>query len=80
MAITRTDVEGTKIICEISSSNLKRSEYNSEDKTLRVTFNNEMIYEYQEVPHSVYAQFRLAESQGKYFNQNIARKFNYQKI
>jgi len=28
----------------------------------------------------LYAQFRLAESQGKYFNQNIARKFNYQKI
>jgi len=80
MAITRTDIEGNKIICEINSSNLKRSEYNLEDKTLKVTFNNEMVYEYQEVPHSTYAQFRLAESQGKYFNQNIARKFNYQKI
>jgi hypothetical protein len=39
-----------------------------------------MIYEYEEVPHSIYAQFRLAESQGKYFNQNIARKFKYKKI
>ena len=80
MAIKRTDIDGTKITCEINSSNLKRSEYNSEDKTLKVTFNNEMIYEYEEVPHSIYAQFRLAESQGKYFNQNIARKFKYKKI
>jgi hypothetical protein len=40
MPITRTDIDGTKITCEINSSNLKRSEYNSEDKTLKVTFNS----------------------------------------
>ena len=75
MAITRTDIEGNKIICEITSSNLKRSEYDIENKTLKITFNNEMLYEYEEVPHSIYSQFRLSDSQGKYFNQNISKKF-----
>lgn len=80
MAITRTDIEGNKIICEITSSNLKKSEYDVEKKTLKITFNNEMLYEYEEVPHSIYSQFRLSDSQGKYFNQNIAKKFNYKKL
>jgi hypothetical protein len=80
MAITRTDIEGNKIICEITSSNLKRSEYDIENKTLKITFNNEMLYEYEEVPHSIYSQFRLSDSQGKYFNQNIAKKFKYKKL
>ena len=80
MAITRTDMEGNKIICEITSSNLKRSEYDIENKTLKITFNNEMLYEYEEVPHSIYSQFRLSDSQGKYFNQNIAKKFKYKKL
>lgn len=80
MAITRTEIEGNKIICEITSSNLKRSEYDIENKTLKITFNNEMLYEYEEVPHSIYSQFRLSDSQGKYFNQNIAKKFKYKKL
>jgi hypothetical protein len=80
MAITRTDIEGNKIICEITSSNLKRSEYDIENKTLKITFNNEMLYEYEEVPHSIYSQFRLSDSQGKYFNQNISKKFKYKKL
>jgi hypothetical protein len=80
MAITRTDIEGNKIICEITSSNLKRSEYDIENKTLKITFNNEMLYEYEEVPHSIYSQFRLSDSQGRYFNQNIAKKFKYKKL
>jgi hypothetical protein len=80
MAITRTDIDGNKIICEITSSNIKRSEYDIENKTLKITFNNEMLYEYEEVPHSIYSQFRLSDSQGKYFNQNIAKKFKYKKL
>jgi hypothetical protein len=80
MAITRTEIEGNKIICEITSSNLKRSEYDIENKTLKITFNNEMLYEYEEVPHSIYSQFRLSDSQGKYFNQNISKKFKYKKL
>jgi len=35
MAITRTDIVGTKIICEIESSNLVKTEYDSETNMLQ---------------------------------------------
>jgi hypothetical protein len=80
MAITRTTIEGTKITCEITSSNLKTTEYDTESKKLVVEFKNGFKYEYDEVPHNIYAQFRLSESQGKYFNSNISKTFKYKKL
>ena len=80
MAIKRTTIEGTKIICEIESSNLVKTEYDSETSKLIATFKNGMVYEYEEVPHKTYAQFRLAESQGKFFTAEISKKFKYAKL
>jgi hypothetical protein len=80
MAIKRTTIEGTKIICEIESSNLVSTEYDTETKKMIAEFKNGMKYEYDEVPHNVYAQFRLSESQGKFFNTQISKKFNYKKL
>jgi hypothetical protein len=80
MAIKRTTIEGTKIICEIESSNLIQTEYDSETKKLISVFKNGFKYEYDDVPHTVYSQFRLAESQGKYFNTDIAKQYKYKKI
>lgn len=80
MAVKRTTIDGTKIICEIESSNLVSTEYDTETKKMIAEFKNGMKYEYDEVPHSTYAQFRLSESQGKFFNTQISKKFNYKKL
>jgi hypothetical protein len=80
MAVKRTTIEGTKILCEIESSNLKSTEYDTESKKLVVEFKNGMKYEYDEVPHNIYAQFRLSDSQGKFFNTQISKSFKYKKI
>ena len=80
MAIKRTTIDGTKIICEIESSKLVKTEYDSETNKLMATFKNGIIYEYEDVPHKTYAQFRLAESQGKYFNTDIAKQYKYKKV
>jgi hypothetical protein len=80
MAIKRTTIEGTKIICEIESSNLVSTEYDTETKKMIAEFKNGMKYEYDEVPHNVYAQFRLSESQGKFFNSEISKKYKYKKL
>ena len=80
MAILKTNIEGTKIICEIESSNLKTTEYDSETKKLVVEFKNGIKYEYDEVPHNIYAQFRLSESQGKFFNTSISKTYKYKKL
>lgn len=80
MAIKRTTILGTEIICEIESSNIKRTIYNSESKNLTVEFNSGAEYVYNDVPHNIYAQFRLSESQGKFFNKNISKTYKYKKI
>lgn len=79
MAITKEIISGTKIINEIKSSNVKKTEYDLETKKLLVEFNNGIKYEYDDVPHKIYTQFRMAESQGKFFSSNIAKSYKYTK-
>jgi hypothetical protein len=80
MAVKKEMIVGTKIINEIESSNIKKTEYDTETKQLVTEFNNGLKYEYENVPHQVYTKFRLAESQGKYFMSEIAKKYKYKKV
>ena len=68
MGVKRQTIEGTKIINEIDSTNLVKTTYDTADNSLIAEFKNGAQYEYEKVPHEVYAEFRLSESQGKYFN------------
>jgi hypothetical protein len=80
MAILKEIIEGTKIINEIQSSNIRKTEYDTITKKLIVEFNNGTKYEYDEVPHQLYTQFRMSESQGKFFSSKIAKTFKYKKV
>jgi hypothetical protein len=80
MAILKETIQGTKIINEIQSSNVKKTEYDTETKKLVVEFNNGQKYEYNDVPHQVYTQFRLAESQGKFFSSKIVKTYTHKKL
>ena len=80
MGIKSERIVGKKIICEIDSSTVKVAEYDTSTQKLLVTFKGDVQYEYEEVPHSVFTKFRMAESQGSFFNKEIGRKFKYNKI
>ncbi len=80
MGIIKEEIIGTKIINEIQSSNLKKTEYDTETKKMLVEFNTGAKYEYSEVPHQVYTQFRMSESQGKFFNSKISKIYKYKKL
>lgn len=80
MGIIKEEIIGTKIINEIQSSNLKKTEYDTETKKMLVEFNNGAKYEYIEVPHQVYTQFRMSESQGKFFSTKISKTYKYRKV
>ena len=80
MAIISETISGTKIINEVQSSNLVKTEYDTLTKKLVVEFKNGLKYEYDEVPHQLYTSFRTSESQGKFFNSNIAKTFTYKKL
>lgn len=79
MGITSEKIDGKFIIIEIKSSNLKSAVYNTESEELTVTFNNGSIYIYDKVPWTKFTKFRMAESQGKYFNESISKAHNYKK-
>ena len=80
MAIIRETIDGVKIINEIQSSNIKRTEFNTETKELIVEFNNGHKYSYENIPHQLYTQFRMSESQGKFFNSKIAKTYKYKRL
>lgn len=80
MAIIKEEIKGTKIINEIQSSNIVRTEYDTATKKMMVEFKNGLRYEYDDVPHNTYTKFRLSESQGKFFSSSIAKTFKYKKL
>lgn len=80
MTIKKEEINGTKIINEIKSSNLAKTIYDTETKSLIVEFNNGTMYEYENVPHQIYTRLRMSESQGKFFNAEISKKYKYKKL
>lgn len=80
MAILKEVIDGNLIEVDIQSSNLKKAKYDTQNKTLLITFNNNTIYEYANVPWEIFTRMRLSESQGKFFSTEISRKYNYKKI
>ena len=80
MAIKTEKIDGKKILNEYISSNLLSSVYNREDKTLKVTFKGGRSYMYDKVPFQVFTKMRLSESQGKFFNREISKKYRYKEI
>ncbi len=80
MSITKEEYVGTKIINEIESSNLVKTEYDTITKKMIAEFKNGIRYEYDDVPHQLYTSFRSAESQGNFFNKNISKNHTYRKL
>lgn len=80
MAIKSEKIQGKQIINEIESSNIVKTIYNLDEKTLITTFKNGNEYKYEDIPHSVYTKFRMAESQGSFFNKEISKKYKYKKL
>ena len=80
MGVKRQTIEGTKIINEIDSTNLVKTTYDTADNSLIAEFKNGAQYEYEKVPHKEFVKLRLAESNGKYFNTEISKKYKYKKL
>jgi len=80
MGIKKQTIDGTKILYEVESSNIDKTEYDTATKEFIIEFKNGTKYKYEDVPHASIARFKLSESQGKYFNSEIAKKYKYTKI
>ncbi len=80
MGILKEEIVGTRIICEVKSSNFKKLEYDTEKKHLIIEFNNGVRYEYLDVQHQVFTQMRMSESQGKFFKTKIEKVYKFKKL
>lgn len=66
---------------QVKSSTIKTVQYCYEKGILEVEFIRGAIYRYFDVPvHTVCQLLFQAESVGSYFNQNIAKNFEYEKV
>ena len=80
MSVKKEKINGKMIYASIKSTSLKSASYDTLKENLRVLFNNGVAYEYQNVPSTTFTKFRLAKSQGKFFNENISKNFTYKKV
>jgi hypothetical protein len=80
MSVKKEKINGKMIEVSIKSTSLRAAKYDTLKESLRVSFVNGNIYEYTSVPSTTFTKFRLAKSQGKFFNQNISKAFTYRKV
>ena len=80
MAITKEEIIGTRILNEVQSSNIVKTEFDTETKSMIVEFKNGTRYQYENVPNEVYTRFRMTESQGKFFSSDISKKYKFTKL
>lgn len=67
-----------------SSSNIERFRYSPEQMILEIEFKKGELYQYFDVPISIYEAFQSqvisGGSAGQYFNSNIKGVFRYAKV
>ncbi|HLP90779.1 MAG TPA: KTSC domain-containing protein [Nostocaceae cyanobacterium] len=65
----------------VSSSNIASIGYDAENRILEVEFLNSSVYQYFNIPQSLYQGLMSASSHGSYFDAYIKKGgFTYQKI
>jgi KTSC domain len=64
----------------VQSSNIESIGYDGKALTLEVKFHSGDVYQYANVPESIYKGLHDAESKGKYFHANIKDKYAFNKI
>ena len=71
---------GRPIVVPVKSSNLTTLSYNPFTKQLTVLFSRGNIYKYDNVDIDTIVKLLMADSLGKFFNQNIVNKYNFTRL
>ena len=65
----------------VRSSALRSVGYDQEQQVLEIEFTNGAVYQYSNVPKSVYEGLMAAESHGRYFHQHVRdESYRYQRM
>lgn len=64
----------------VSSSNVYSIGYDDSSNILEVQFNNGSIYQYSNVPYSIYKGLMSAASHGNYLHAHVKGIYSYRRI
>ncbi|PYS26551.1 MAG: KTSC domain-containing protein [Acidobacteria bacterium] len=64
----------------VGSSSLTSMGYDSRSETLEVEFTNGAVYQYYNVPLTLYEAFIAAASKGQFYNSQIKDAFPYARV
>jgi hypothetical protein len=64
----------------VSSSNIVSVGYDAPSETLEVEFMSGAVYQYYNVPQSIYDAFIVAPSAGQFFAYQIKNAFPYSRV
>lgn len=67
-------------LCYFDSSNILACKYRRDIKQLALIFKGGTQYLYEDIVPYTFQRFKMANSQGKEFNQLIKNKFKYKKV
>ena len=62
------------------SSHIEKARYNHETNVLTIFFKNGKMFEYKDVPSSVWNEYRQAESVGKFINSSIKNTYKAKEV
>jgi hypothetical protein len=77
--VARSKEEGMKRV-GVSSSNLGSVGYDPSTNTLEIEFRSGSVYQYFNVPHTVYQGLMNAASHGRYFHTYIRERYRYRQV
>ena len=61
----------------VDSTTLRTVGYDAERQLLQIEFQNHSIYQYFDVPATIFEELMQAPSKGAYFNRSMRPKFEY---
>jgi len=64
----------------VISSNIKSIGFDPEDKILEIEFHDGGIYQYFDVPQTIYNDLITAKSHGSFFHKHIKNNYRWKKI
>lgn len=64
----------------VTSSNVRSVGYDATSEVLEVEFNTGGIYQYLNVPETIYAALMHAASKGRYLNDHVKDRYRYRQV
>jgi hypothetical protein len=64
----------------VNSTNLVSVGYDASEQALEVEFQSGNVYQYLDVPETIYQSLMTADSKGQFFHDNILKEYDFREV